>query len=835
MNTPKDNSPGTTSNTNLLSPINVWGLSLGCAVGWGAFMLPGNLFLPNAGPVGSIIAIALGSVIMLIIGSNFCALAKKYPGNGGFFAYVRESMGYDHAFLTAWAMIITYMSIVWANATAIVLLVRFLFGDVLQWGFHYQVAGFDVYGGEIITTWAVLIVFGLFTAYAGKGARLLNTCLAIILIAGIILLYSGVLAMSPQHGSFYPAFDPDIGGTPFLQILSILMITPWMFFGFESVTFGSKAIQFSPEKLFSLIVFSIITIFLAYSLPIAISVLSIPEGFLTWNEYINTLNSLTSYDSMPVFHSVIALLGDNGFVLLVVTLLSAITTGIIGLYRGCAYLLQIMSKDHLLPEILSKQAEDGTPRNALLCLTAISLFIPFLGRTAIVWLVDAITISGSIAYAYISLCRYREAKADKHPLGKFLGATGLIISVLFFFCPIIPNLLLGSNLATESYLLLAVWSILGLIYYWYVFKHDKQGRFGKSFSMCIILLFLNFFTTSLWLRQLIVTKIPLIQNGGFRIVRELFNQSSIIQGILITLILLFMADIFTTMRKREHQLSNEVLAEQKISRLQNSLLGNMTHDISLTMNAIMSYVNEAKQTWKDIKDKEGKRESENFDSLLLGLKHTISISEYFQYLVNTMKKTDRIQSKKMVLYPIATDIRYDLNQIKDIFVIQMQNKEIDFNININQLDNPYVYCEKNRLQRILLNLINVSYEFTSPGGTIEVELTQIGSAYHKPPQKTGDSFFNLYGDYEFKIKDSGFGMPDNFTMKIWDKLDWHNTETKEPERSLSIIKHLIELFNGSISFVSEPGKGTVVIIRLTLKLAKPSSVTVQLKPEDMVG
>lgn len=355
MNTPKDNSPGTTSNTNLLSPINVWGLSLGCAVGWGAFMLPGNLFLPNAGPVGSIIAIALGSVIMLIIGSNFCALAKKYPGNGGFFAYVRESMGYDHAFLTAWAMIITYMSIVWANATAIVVLVRFLFGDVLQWGFHYQVADFDVYGGEIITTWAVLIVFGLFTAYAGKGARLLNTCLAIILIAGIILLYSGVLAMSPQHGSFYPAFDPDIGGTPFLQILSILMITPWMFFGFESVTFGSKAIQFSPEKLFSLIVFSIITIFLAYSLPIAISVLSIPEGFLTWNEYINTLNSLTSYDSMPVFHSVIALLGDNGFVLLVVTLLSAITTGIIGLYRGCAYLLQIMSKDHLLPEIIVKK------------------------------------------------------------------------------------------------------------------------------------------------------------------------------------------------------------------------------------------------------------------------------------------------------------------------------------------------------------------------------------------------------------------------------------------------------------------------------------------------
>ena len=96
----------------------------------------------------------------------------------------------------------------------------------------------------------------------------------------------------------------------------------------------------------------------------------------------------------------------------------------------------------------------------------LSLPIPFLGRTAIVWLVDAITISGSIAYAYVSLCRYREAKKEDSSSGKALGAAGFILSLFFFFCPIIPDLLLGSTLETESYLLLAVWSILGLIYYW---------------------------------------------------------------------------------------------------------------------------------------------------------------------------------------------------------------------------------------------------------------------------------------------------------------------------------------------------------------------------------
>ncbi len=834
MNTPNDNGNGASS-TNLLSPINVWGLSLGCAVGWGAFMLPGNLFLPNAGPVGSIIAIALGSVIMLIIGANFCTLAEKYHYNGGFFSYVREVMGHDHAFLTAWAMIITYISIVWANATAVVVLVRFLFGNVLQWGFHYQVAGFDVYAGEIITTWAVLIIFGLFTAYAGKAMNILDTALALLLIGGIVLLFSGVLAMSPQHGSFYPAFDPDVGGTPFLQVVSILMITPWMFFGFESVTGGSKAFNFSANRLFYLVVVSVVTIFLAYSLPIAISVLSIPEGFPTWNEYINTLAMLSNYDSLPVFHSVISLLGTKGLILLVITLLAGIITGIIGLYRGCAFLLQAMSRDNMLPEILGQQTEDGTPRNAILFLIGISLFIPFLGRTAIVWLVDSITISGSIAYAYISLCRYKLAKSEDHTLGKFLGITGLVISILFFFCPIIPNLLLGSNLATESYLLLAVWSVLGLVYYWYVFKHDKQNRFGKSFSMCTILLFLNFFSTSLWIRQVIVTKISLIQTSGYGVIKSLFYQSSIIQGVLITLILLFMADIFTTMRKREHILGNQVETEHIKSRTQNALLANMTHDLQLTMNAIMSYVNETKRTSDEIQQQPGNCSSETLDDLWQGLKHTHSISEYFQYLVKTMNKVDRIQSNEMVLFPIPTDIRYILKEIEDIFVTQMKNKNINFTIQINQVDNPYVYCEKNRLQRILLNLINLSYDFTSPEGYISVSLTQIGQAYHKPPQKTGDSNFNLYADYELRIKDSGYGMPDNFISEIWPHLDWHNTDLKEPERSLAITRHLVELFGGSISFISAPENGSEAIIRLTLRLAKPSSVTVQLKPEDMAG
>ena len=44
-----------------LSPVAVWALSFGCAVGWGSFVMPGTTFLPIAGPWGSVIGLLIGA------------------------------------------------------------------------------------------------------------------------------------------------------------------------------------------------------------------------------------------------------------------------------------------------------------------------------------------------------------------------------------------------------------------------------------------------------------------------------------------------------------------------------------------------------------------------------------------------------------------------------------------------------------------------------------------------------------------------------------------------------------------------------------------------------
>ena len=820
MNTPKE-----TNNVSLLAALNMWGLSFGCAVGWGAFMMPGNLFLPHAGPVGSIMAIVLGALAILIITANFCALARRYDEDGGFFAYARRLMGYDHAFLVAWAIIITYLSILWANATAVVLLIRFMLGDILHWGYLYQVAGFEVYTGEIIATWAVIIIFGLFSAYGGRLRRASNTLLALLLIGGLTVLFCGVLAMSPQHGSFFPAFSPNIGGTPFWQIVSMFMLTPWMFFGYESISQGNKSMKVSPRYWFPVLIASIFTTSLAYCLPIAIAVMGIPPEYAGWNEYINTIGSLTGLKALPTFYSVNHLLGSSGLAMLVATILAGIITGIIGLYRGTSSLLQTMAQDNLLPTAVAEAAEDGTPRKAMFLVMGISLFIPLLGRTAIVWLVDAITISGAIAYAYVSLCRYRDAKEHQEEMGVVMGIIGFVISIFFFLFPILPDLMLGSTLNTESYLLLSVWSVAGLIYYWYIFRHDKQERFGKSITMCTILLFLNFFTMSLWLRQVIVTKIPLIQQEGYGAFHEGWNTSSIIQITLIILVLIFMADIFTTMRRREYLLNLRVRDEQAVSLARNAFLTNITHDIGLMMQSIMSYVKMCKNTGLEYKVIHGKCPDYSLDSLWQALRHIDSVSHYFVHLIREMELVDRIKSDSPTINPVAVDLRYKLQQIRDIFSIQMEDKGVNFQVYTPQLENFYVYCDNNRLQRMLLNLISLAYDFTPSGGSILVSLTQNSLAYRRIEKIDDREHSRACADYELHIHHTGESITKEFIDDAYTnyrKLELMQIDKQK--QNIAITKHLVQIINGTIDIDSSQEKGTEIVIRFTLNLAKQSAV-----------
>ena len=80
-----------------LSPLGLWALSFGCAVGWGAFAMPGNTFLPIAGPLGTVLGIGIGAAIMLLLAANYYFLMNKYPEAGGAYAYTKHIFAHRRA------------------------------------------------------------------------------------------------------------------------------------------------------------------------------------------------------------------------------------------------------------------------------------------------------------------------------------------------------------------------------------------------------------------------------------------------------------------------------------------------------------------------------------------------------------------------------------------------------------------------------------------------------------------------------------------------------------------------------------------------------------------
>ena len=92
-----------------LSPLNVWALSFGCAVGWGSFVMPGTTFLPAAGPLGTVLGLFIGVLVMWVIGVNYHFLMNRYPDSGGTLTYSIKAFGYDHGFLSAWFLLLVYI------------------------------------------------------------------------------------------------------------------------------------------------------------------------------------------------------------------------------------------------------------------------------------------------------------------------------------------------------------------------------------------------------------------------------------------------------------------------------------------------------------------------------------------------------------------------------------------------------------------------------------------------------------------------------------------------------------------------------------------------------
>jgi len=447
-----------------LSPVNVWSLALGCIIGWGAFVMPGNTFLGKAGPLGTAIAMGIAAVIMIIIALNYNFMINKYPVAGGEFTYAQMALGRNHAFVCSWFLSLSYLTIVPLNATALALVGRNLLNRVFQFGFHYTVAGYDIYMGEILLAVAVLLLFAFLSIRGVKFAGAFQTALVFALIASVaIVSIAAIVSEKVSWRDLSPAFYPN--GSKIGGVLAVVAVAPWAFVGFDTVPQAAEEFKFSPKKTRILMILSILFGTAVYVILNTVTAATIPEGYSSWPAYIDDLGHLNGLISLPTFYAGYALLDTWGLVFLGVAVLGAILSGIIGFYMATSRLLYSMAKEKVLPSWFGKLGAHNTPKNAILFTMAISLIAPFFGRTVLGWIVDMSSIGAAIGYGYTSLAAFRFARKEGNRSIQITGVIGVAMALMFCILLLVPIPMFNCSLGKESYLCLGIWVVLGILFY----------------------------------------------------------------------------------------------------------------------------------------------------------------------------------------------------------------------------------------------------------------------------------------------------------------------------------------------------------------------------------
>ena len=845
MDRPNQPKPTETGLTRYLSPVAVWALSFGCAVGWGAFVMPGTTFLPIAGPIGTAIGLFIGSLVMLVIGWNYIAMMKKYPDAGGTFSYAKHTFGYDHGFFSAWFTTLSYIAILWANATALALIVRNLLGGVFQFGFHYSFAGYDVWLGEILLSDAAILFFGALVIGSKRLVAHIQTIFAILLLGGILVVFSAALwADGNIAATFVPAFSS--GESVPLQIFHVAALAPWAFIGFESISHSATGFQFSPKKLPVVMVLSVASSFLAYALLALLAVTALPAGCPTWRAYLASIaGGMSGIAGLPTFFAAHQAMGNAGVFLLGLAVLGGVVTGLVGMYVAASRLIYTMAAENILPSWFAELTKDHTPKNAVRFIMLISLVVPFLGRTATGWIVDVTTVGATIAYCYTSAAAYASAKKDGDLVTKTTGLLGMIFAALFSLFLLAPEFWNMNALAAESYIILAIWSILGFIVFRFVFNRDTQRRFGRSTVAWITLLFLILISSSMWIKQTThdmmqdvvsdvnafytreMESMGIKRNRARREFEEnyLYDQmdnvrsallaNTTIQLLLIAFSLAIMFNIYSVMRRREQEANLERTRAEENSKAKSIFLSNMSHDIRTPMNAIIGYLELAKRVRANCDVCEicpaghcakgvPEKTAEFLGKIDTSSRHLLA-------LINDILEMSRIESGKVELEIAPDDLVKAIDEARDMFATQMEGKNIDFAADTSKVEHRYVHFDKNRLNRVLLNLISNAYKFTPEGGKISVTLAETDAD-------------DMDAAFVLRVKDSGIGMTKEFAATVFEAFTRERTATVNSIQGtglgMSITKSIIDMMGGTIDVETAPGEGTEFIIRFHLRIAE---------------
>ena len=446
---------------------DVLALAFGTMIGWGWIMLAGS-WVGNGGTLGAIIAFLLGGVMAIFVGLTYAELTPALPLAGGELVFSYRAMGYNASWFTGWMITLAYLGVAAWEGPALSNALGFLFGNALpDLGVLYELQGSQVTGMFLLIGIVGAIVMTVLNLAGAKSSAIFQTTATVAMaIGGIAFFVSGVATGEVEN--LKPMFTDGQG------LVAVILAVPAMFVGFDVIPQAAEEMNMPLNKIGKVMIIAIVMAATWYIIMILGTAMSTPGDVLSG--YVN------DPDCVPVANCFAYALGSPVWgKLMICAAMCGILTSWNGFIVGASRVIFSMARAHMLPGIFAKVNKKGVPVAAILLVGIVTILSPLLGKSALVWFVDAAAFGTVVAYFMVSLSflilRKKEpdlARPFKVNAGIVVGilAVGVALFMATLYLPLYsPALLLGIEWA-----LVGGWIVLGII----LFIANKAGANGKK-------------------------------------------------------------------------------------------------------------------------------------------------------------------------------------------------------------------------------------------------------------------------------------------------------------------------------------------------------------------
>ncbi len=252
------------------------------------------------------------------------------------------------------------------------------------------------------------------------------------------------------------------------------------------------------------------------------------------------------------------------------------------------------------------------------------------------------------------------------------------------------------------------------------------------------------------------------------------------------------------------ELENARFAAESASRAKTSFLFNMSHDIRTPMNAILGYTDLA------IKHRDDQtRVDDSLEKIKTAGGHLLN-------LINDILEMSRIESDKLEITDDPADLLKLIKGVDQMSSSLAIPKSIDFQTEVCNIANPYVYIDELHANEVLINLTSNAVKYTPMGGKVRLRVEQIS------PAVDGKAVFR------FDISDNGIGMSEEFQQHLFEAFSREKTSTVSKQQGaglgLSIVKRIVDIAGGTISVKSKQHEGSTFTVEMPLRIMDDEAI-----------